>query len=229
MKVALMQPYFFPYIGYFQLINAVDIFVIYDDVNFIKQSWITRNIILLKNEEFRINLVVEGASSSKRINQINRIVGSRKWLKTIEQCYKKAPFFSSVYPIVEEIALNGEKKLSKFLLFSLLKIATHLDIETKFKLSSEIEKDNDLNGQDKVLAICKEVKTTKYINAIGGQNLYDKEAFNKNGIELNFIKSNPITYIQNDNPFIPWLSIIDVLMFNNKHEVKELLNQYELI
>jgi len=229
MKVAIMQPYFFPYIGYFQLINAVDIFVVYDDVNFIKQSWITRNRILLKNEGFRINLMVQGASSSKKINQINRIVDKEKWLKTIEQCYKKAPYFSMVYPLFEEISMNGEMKLSKYLLFSLKTIAKYLDLKTTFKLSSEIEKDTSLKGQDKVIDICKEINATNYINAIGGQVLYNKEDFNKNSIELNFIKTNSIRYKQNDNHFIPWLSIIDVLMFNNKDEVKEQLNQYELI
>ena len=229
MKVAIMQPYFFPYIGYFQLINVVDVFVIYDDVNFIKQSWITRNRILLKNEEYRINLIVEGASSFKRINQIHRIVDSKKWLKTIEQSYKKAPYFSTVFPLIKEISLNDEKKLSNFLLFSLSKIAKYLDIKTKFKLSSEIEKDNNLKGQDKVIAICKQLDTTNYINAIGGEKLYNKVDFNKNDIELNFIKTNPIIYRQNDNQFIPWLSIIDVLMFNNKDEIKDLLNQYELL
>ena len=229
MKVAIMQPYFFPYIGYFQLINVVDVFVIYDDVNFIKQSWITRNRILLKNEEYRINLIVEGASSFKRINQIHRIVDSKKWLKTIEQSYKKAPYFSTVFPLIKEISLNDEKKISKFLLFSLSKIAKYLDIKTKFKLSSEIEKDNNLKGQDKVIAICKQLDTTNYINAIGGEKLYNKVDFNKNDIELNFIKTNPIIYRQNDNQFIPWLSIIDVLMFNSKDEIKDLLNQYELL
>ena len=169
MKVAIMQPYFFPYIGYFQLINAVDGFVIYDDVNFIKQSWITRNNILVNNEAFRINLVVEGASSFKRINQIKRKVESEKWLKTIEQSYKKAPLFSTVYPLIEEIALSNEISISKFLMLSLQNFAKYLEIQTTFKLSSEIEKDDNLKGQDKVIAICKVLHATHYINAIGGQ------------------------------------------------------------
>ena len=112
-----MQPYFFPYIGYFQLINAVDVFVIYDDVNFIKQSWITRNNILVNNKAFKVNLIVEGASSYKKINQIGRIVEKEKWLKTIAQSYRKAPFYKNVYPLIEELAFNNEKCLSKFLMF----------------------------------------------------------------------------------------------------------------
>ncbi|GAA4267999.1 WbqC family protein [Hyunsoonleella aestuarii] len=229
MKVAIMQPYFFPYIGYFQLIHAVDIFVIYDDVNFIKQSWITRNNILVKNEAFRINLIVEGASSYKKINQISRIVENKKWLKTIEQSYRKAPFFSAVYPLVREIALNEEKSISRFLMMTLQRIAQYLDIQTTFKLSSELKKDDNLKAQDKVIAICKALNAIHYINATGGQNLYNKDDFNANQITLNFINTKPITYKQYDNQFIPWLSIIDVLMFNEKDEVKELLKQYELI
>lgn len=229
MKVAVMQPYFFPYIGYFQLIHAVDVFVIYDDVNFMKQSWITRNRILLNNEAFMINLIVEGASSFKKINQINRIVKNRKWLKTIQQSYRKAPFFSTVYPLIDEISKNEETCISKFLMMSLLKIAKYLDINTKFKLSSEIQKDDKLKGQDRVIAICSELNSTNYVNAIGGQDLYLKKEFYENGIELNFIETNSIIYKQYDNQFVPWLSIIDVLMFNDKGRVKNLLNEYNLI
>ncbi|WP_228851073.1 WbqC family protein [Aegicerativicinus sediminis] len=229
MKVALMQPYFFPYLGYFQLIHAVDVFVVYDDVNFKKQSWITRNNILVNGRALRINLVVEGASSFKKIYEINRNVDGIKWLKTIEQSYTKAPYFGYVYPLIENIATNTEKSLSKFLLFSLQLLTDYLDIKTIFKLSSEVEKDINLKGEDKVIAICKSLNATNYINAIGGQNLYNKDAFTKNDIDLNFIKTNPISYNQFGNSFVPGLSIIDVLMFNSKETVIGLLNDYKLI
>lgn len=229
MKVAVMQPYFFPYIGYFQLINAVDVFVVYDDVNFIKQSWITRNSILVNNEATRINLIVEGASSFKKINQINRITKTNKWLKTIKQSYRKAPLFNTVYPLIEEVAMHDEKCISKFLLISLQKIASYLDMQTTFKLSSEIEKNNNLTGQDKVIAICKTLQSVNYVNALGGQKLYSKTDFKAHGIALDFIDTKPLTYKQFINQFIPSLSIIDVLMFNSKDVVKGLLNQYELV
>ena len=192
MKVAIMQPYFFPYIGYFQLINAVDVFVVYDDVNFIKQSWITRNSILVNKQATRINLIVKGASSFKKINEVSRIVENRKWLKTIEQSYKKAPFFEEAYPIIEEIAMNDEKCLSRFILMSLQKISKYLDIKTAFRLSSELEKDDDLKGQDKVIAICNILSAKQYINAIGGQDLYSKSNFDAHGITLKFIDSQSI-------------------------------------
>jgi len=229
MKVAIMQPYFFPYIGYFQLLNAVDIFVVYDDVNFIKQSWITRNNILLNDKAFRINLIVEGASSFKKINEINRRIESRKWLKTIEQGYSSAPFFSEVYPLIEKISMSNEQNLSNFLQFQLEQIAKYLNIKTRVKKSSEIEKNCSLKGQDKVIAICKALKTTNYLNAIGGKELYKKEDFRANKIILNFVRSNTINYKQKNDYFVPNLSIIDVLMFNEVDKVKDFLNNYELI
>lgn len=229
MKVAIMQPYFFPYIGYFQLINAVDTFVFYDDVNFIKQSWITRNRILLNKKEFNFSLQVEGASSFKKINQLNLGGNNKKLLKTIDQAYRSAPFFNTIFPIIQDILLNEEHNLSKFLIYSLKRIATYLEISTGFKVSSEINKDNELKGEDKVVAICKKLGATQYINAVGGQELYDKDRFNNHQIELSFIQSKSIAYKQFDNDFISWLSIIDIMMFNSLENTKQMLNQYDLL
>nr|WP_315149681.1 WbqC family protein [uncultured Flavobacterium sp.] len=229
MKVAIMQPYFFPYIGYFQLINAVDEFVIYDDVNFIKQGWITRNSVLVDKKKYNIILQVESASSFKKIKEITIGKNKKKLLKTIQQEYKKAPYFNIVFPIIQRIISNNENNLSKFLVFSLKEIADYLQIGTVFRISSEIDKEDQLKGQDKVIAICKQLGATNYINAIGGQELYDKVSFNHHQILLNFIKTEPIKYAQFDNDFIPWLSIIDVIMFNSVEETKLLLNKYELV
>ena len=229
MKVAVMQPYFFPYIGYFQLINAVDVFAIYDDVNFIKQGWITRNSILVDKKKYNFILQVEGASSFKKIKEITIGKNNKKLLKTIQQEYKKAPYFRIVYPILQEILLSNENNLSKFLILSLRKIADYLQIDTVFIISSEINKKEELEGQDKVIAICKQLKATNYINAIGGQELYDKISFSRHQIGLSFIKTEPIQYAQFNNDFIPWLSIIDVIMFNSIEETKMLLNKYELV
>lgn len=229
MKVAIMQPYFFPYIGYFQLINAVDVFVVYDDVNFIKQGWITRNSILVDKKKYNFILQVESASSFKKINDITLGKNNTKLLKTIEQEYKKAPYFSIVFPIINEILSSNENNLSKFLIFSLRKIADYIQIDTVFRISSEIDKNDELKGQYKVIAICKQLKATNYINAIGGKELYDKISFNQHQILLSFIKTEPIQYSQFDNDFIPWLSIIDVIMFNSIEETKLLLNKYELV
>ena len=232
MKVAIMQPYFFPYIGYFQLINAVDVFVIYDDVNYIKKGWINRNTILVNGKGFLFNIPLQEMSQNKAINQLY-IEENSNWkkslLKTITLSYKKAPYFTEVFPIIESIIELEEKNLAKFISYSLREICGFLSIKTTIMISSDIEKNNDLKGQDKIIEICKKVQGNTYINAIGGRSLYDKDTFIKQDISLHFIKSNTINYSQFKNEFIPWLSIIDVVMFNSVEEIKNMLNKCELI
>lgn len=232
MKVAIMQPYFFPYIGYFQLISAVDVFVIYDDVNYIKKGWINRNTILVNGKGFLFNIPLQEVSQNKIIDQIN-IDKNSNWkknlLKTITLSYKKAPFFDEVFPIIENIIVQDEKNLAKFITYSLREICNFLSIKTIIMISSDIEKNNVLKGEDKIIEICKKVKADKYINAAGGTALYDKNIFLKHNISLNFIKSKPIIYSQFNKEFISWLSIIDVLMFNSPERIKDFLSQYELI
>lgn len=232
MKVAIMQPYFFPYISYFQLINAVDEFVVYDDVNYIKKGWINRNNILVNNGSFLFKIPLIKSSQNKLINQIS-IDNNENWkldlLKTIEYSYKKAPYFENVFPIIKEILFQEKNDLSKFLVFSLKLVCNYLNIKTKIILSSSIEKNNDLKGQDKIIEICKKLNATTYINAIGGQELYNKNDFSKNNIALNFIHSDSISYDQFKNQFIPYLSIIDVMMFNSLDDIKEMFSKYELL
>jgi hypothetical protein len=228
-KLAIMQPYFFPYIGYWQLINAVDTFVIYDDVNYIKQGYINRNSILSGNDSQRITLEVIGASSNKLINEIQRGNNVKKLLKTLSQTYSKAPEYDRVFPLIEDILNSREKNLAKFLGGSIVKISNHLKINTKIIFSSDIEKNSNLNAQDKILDICERLEVNRYINAIGGQELYNQEAFKAKNIELNFIQTEAIEYKQFNDEFTPYLSIIDIMMLNNIGDIKEMLNKYRLI
>jgi len=229
MKVGIMQPYLFPYIGYFQLMKAVDIFVIYDDVNFIKQGWINRNRILLNNSDFMFNIMLKGSSSFKKINEVEVVCNNKKLITTIEQSYCKAPYFAEACPVISNILSNDETNLAKYLTNSLNAIIDYLGINISINVSSEMSKDTSLKGDDKVIAICKELKATNYINAIGGHELYSKKKFAENGLILNFIKSKPIVYKQFKDPFIPWLSIVDVMMFNSPEVIKEMLNEYDLV
>jgi len=229
MKVGIMQPYFFPYIGYFQLIKAVDKFVLYDDVTFIKQGWINRNKILLNDKEFLINLILDGASSFKLINQTHVGKANKKLLKTIDLAYRKSPFFPDCYPIINDILLSEETVLSIFLENSIRKITSYLGIETEIVVSSNIVKDINKKGEERIIDICKCLKADTYINAIGGQALYNKEKFRNNNIELKFIQTQPIEYKQYQNEFIPWLSIIDIMMFNSKEVINQQLDKYTLI
>ena len=232
MKVGIMQPYFLPYIGYWQLINAVDKYVIYDDVNFIKGGWINRNRILMNNEPKLFNIQMQGASPNKLINQIEILpnnVWKEKLLKTIENCYRKSPYYNEVYPIIEDIIKFDEKNLSKYIENSIMKICEYLDIKTKLITSSTINKNNELKGQDKVIEICKILGASEYYNAIGGQSLYSYGDFENSGIKLSFLQTDKVEYNQFNDDFIANLSIIDVMMFNSVEKIKIMLNEYELI
>lgn len=232
MKVGIMQPYFSPYIGYWQLMNAVDQYVIYDDVNFIKGGWINRNRILINGEPKYFNIQMKGASPNKRINEIevsNEPSVLKKNLRILEAAYKKAPYYSTVYPILQDVLCSGRKGLASYLLYSFEKIADYLGIRTKFVISSELDKNNDLRAQDKVLEICRILHATEYYNAIGGRELYSFEAFRKKEITLKFLSTQKIRYTQFGNEFYENLSIIDVMMFNSQEEIKKMLNNYILI
>jgi hypothetical protein len=229
MNLAVMQPYLFPYVGYWQLINAVDTFVIYDDVNYIKQGWINRNYILLNGQKHRFTLEAIGGSSNRLINEVK--VGKNKddLLKTIEVNYGKAPYFNKVHSIIKDIFNFEDENLARFVGNSLIQISDYFGIDTDLIYSSEIEKKTTLKGQEKIRDICKSLGADKYINAIGGQDLYDKDSFSREGLGLYFINMLPFEYKQFDNKFIPNLSIIDVIMFNSKKDIKQFLNMYELI
>lgn len=228
MKLAIMQPYFFPYLGYWQLIYVVDNFVMYDDVNFIKQGYINRNNILGNSKPQTFTLELKGASSNRLINEIEIGNNSNKILKTIKQNYSKAPYFKGTMPLIEDILTNSEKNLATYVGSSIQKILKYLQIDTNIHYSSQIEKNCILRGQNKVIDICNRLNANHYINAIGGQDLYNRNAFKVHNIELNFIKTNFPYYKQFKNEFVPRLSIIDVMMFNSVEMIIKFLNQYEL-
>lgn len=232
MKLAIMQPYLFPYIGYFQLINAVDKFVIYDDVNFINKGWINRNRVLINGEPQLISVPLKEASQNKLINE-TEIVNDQKWrvklLRTLQYNYKKAPFFHDVFPLIEKIILNKELNISTFIFTSLIDINVYLEIDTFIEHSSAKYNTKHLKAEQKIVSICIREKATTYINPIGGTELYSKQLFKDNNIDLFFLKTEEIIYNQNCSNFTPWLSIIDVMMFNSRSDIKEMLNKYLLV
>lgn len=230
MKLGIMQPYFMPYIGYWQRINAVDKHVIYDDVNFIKGGWINRNRILLNGEPHFFNLPMQGASSNKLINEVkvqnNKII-QEKMLKTLEQAYRKAPFYYSIIDILESIIRSDETNLAKYLVSQIHVLCQYLGIGTEILVSSDIGKNNSLKSQDKIIDICKIMGASEYYNASTGRELYDKKKFAENNMQLYFIEANDVTYKQYDK-FVPSLSIIDVMMFNSVEEIRKMLGQYTI-
>ena len=231
MTVGIMQPYFFPYIGYFQLMNAVDKYVIYDNIQYTKKGWINRNRILQNGKEMLITIPLEKGSASLDIKDryVSANFDKKKLLNQIREGYRKAPFFEEVMPLIEEIINFEEDNLAVYIFNSIDKIRIYLGISTELIISSAIDTDFNLKGQDKVIAICKELGAINYYNAIGGQSLYSKTDFDKNNLNLSFLLSNPIEYKQLSNEFIPWLSILDVMMFNSVDEIKEMLNDYKLV
>ncbi|MDR1707143.1 MAG: WbqC family protein [Prevotella sp.] len=231
MKLGIMQPYFLPYIGYFQLLNAVDKYVIYDNIQFTKKGWINRNRILQNGKDALITIPVE--KDSDYLNICQRSVSSgfdkKKLLNQIKESYRKAPYFDEVMPLTEEIVNYDDNNLFDYIYHSIVKICGYLRIDTEFIVSSTIDIDHSLKGQAKVIAICKALGATEYYNAIGGQELYSITDFEKENIKLNFVSSNPVEYKQFTNEFVPWLSILDVMMFNSTEEIKKMLNEYKLI
>ena len=233
MRLGLMQPYFMPYIGYWQRIKAVDKHVIYDDVNYIKNGWMNHNRILLNGKEYLFNIPLLGASPNKLINEVevnNNPKLQGKMLRTLEQAYKKCEYFNDSMQCLERIITSTETNLASYLEFQIRELCKYMGITTEIVMSSCIEKNNSLKGQDKVIAICKSQKVDEYYNAHSGAHLYSKEEFAEEGIRLVFIRDKAsITYRQKSEEFIPALSIIDVIMNCSKEEIGHLLDDYELL
>jgi len=232
MKTAIMQPYFFPYMGYFQLINSVDSFVFYDDVNWINKGWINRNNLLINNSPHLINIPCIKASQNKLIKDVDvnwDLKFEQKLLKTIQMSYSKAPFFREIFEIVQTIFLTKEKKISNLNINSIKVVLEYLGIKKDYKTSSvDFSNSRGQSKADRLISICKENNSSTYINASGGKKLYNKEYFKERGIQLFFLESDQIYYKQNTKQFVPWLSIIDVLMFNHKEAVSNFMNKYTL-
>ncbi len=227
MKIAIMQPYFVPYIGYFQLLAAVDRFVLYDNIQYTKKGWINRNRILLSGNDTPIRLPLKKASDYLDVKDRHLAqTWPKERIKTLNKvkcCYEKAPCFQDTFPIIEKIMLAKHNNLFDFLHNSIVILAKYMNIDTDIVISSKLNIDSSLKAEQKVIEICKIMKATDYINPIGGSELYSKTNFANNQINLHFLKSNDIDYSQFGNDFVPWLSIIDILMFNSCNKVQRYL------
>ncbi len=233
MKVAIMQPYIFPYLGYFQLINAVDKFVIYDNIKFTKKGWINRNRILVNGKDEYISFPLK--KDSDYLNVSGRQLADSfteektRMLRKINAAYKNAPEYANVFPLLNDCINYEEKNLFLYIYHALRQICSYLQIGTEFIVSSSIPINHDLRSEEKVLAICKATAADTYINPPGGMGLYSTENFKHNGIILQFIQPHPGDYVQFGKNFVPWLSIIDVMMFNSREQVQTLLNNYTIV
>lgn len=232
MNVAIMQPYFFPYIGYFQLIHAVDTFVVYDDVHFIKKGWIHRNRILLDGNPHPFVLSVQKMSQNRLICEHERAHPdevAEQQLKLLRHAYQKASQFEQVFPLLERVIRNPELNVGKYVASGIEEVARYLGISTKMVLSSELCAGIGLKGQARILHMCQRLGASHYVNAINGMDLYDADVFERAGLDLSFIETQPITYHQGPFPFQANLSIIDVMMNCSKQEIQLILERYALV
>ncbi len=230
--VAIMQPYLFPYIGYFQLMALVDVFVVFDDVQYIRRGWINRNRILVNGKAQWFTIPVKKMPRDALINQGQFLIDDRvrnKILRTLETHYKKAPFFKVTFHLVEETLNYQNTAIVPFLLHHFELIKNYLNIKTPLKLSSHLDYNRGANAQEKIIQISKILQAKMYVNPIGGKDLYSSQTFQAEGIQLLFLNPQVEPYFQGKEPFVPNLSIIDVMMWNDVKEIQRLLTQYELI
>ena len=254
MILAGMQPYFMPYLGYWQLINAVNKIILYGYLNFIKGGWINRNRIIQKNGEINyITVPLRKQSPSLLISEVqidNSVNWSERMLKTIMINYKNAPYFDQIYPLIEGVLSKRYDTIMSINVESICNIAAFLEIDTIIDFENErfremedrlakiesdysvmpyLEKTRPEKMVARMIEQCRMENSQHLINAIGGIDLYDKQEFEQYGIALQFIKMNDIQYPQFTHEFIPNLSIIDVMMHIGKEGTKKLLDEYTLI
>lgn len=228
LKIAIMQPYFLPYIGYFQLINAADLFIIYDNIEYTKKGWINRNRFLVDGRDILFTVPLRKGSdfSDIRDREVSADFNKTRLLDRIRIAYARAPYFSIAYNEIREIVFCDEVNLFKYVLNSVRRVCAWLSIPTRIVASSEVLAEHkSLKSQEKVIALCKAVQGGEYINPVGGRDLYDSSEFARHGLRLSFLRSESVFYRQFDHRFVPNLSIIDVMMFNSPHQVRPLLQQ----
>lgn len=231
MTIAIMQPYFLPYLGYYQLIDLADQFVIYDNIQYTKKGWINRNRILVNGREQLVSIPLKKGSDFLNIDQryIAPDFNRKKLLNLVAEGYKKAPQFLQVFPLIREIVEYKNENLFDFLFHSIQRIAAFMHIRTPIIRSSEIPADHSLHSQERILAICNRLKSQTYVNPVGGLNLYNKSEFARSGVTLRFHNMLALSYPQLNGSFVSHLSIIDVLMFNSPETYPHLLSHYELL
>jgi len=226
-----MQPYFLPYIGYWQLFCAVDRFVVYDNIQYTKKGWINRNRFLRNGTDawFTVPLKAGSAHLSIAERTIADDFEPGTLLRPLAAAYRKAPHFGDVFPMIESVVAAPSRNLFEYLLHGLLTVAAHLEIRTPVVVSSAVDIDHGLRAEHKVIALCRALGADRYYNPIGGHALYSAAEFADAGIELRFVQTRPIAYAQFGGPFVPALSIVDVMMFNSPEAVGRMLGDYDLV
>lgn len=236
LKLGIMQPYFFPYLGYFQLMNSVDRWIVFDDIQFIDKGWINRNRILhpepVKEWQF-ITLPLENRGQFDKICDIT-IASNEDWRAQILgklTCYRRAPYYKQTIDFLRDCFDTNETNLAKIVTSILIKTARHIQIDTPIDIQSKMNL--TLGKVDHpghwALKISQVYGAKEYVNPYGGVEIFSTSEFTDAGIRLSFLKAGLIPYPQHGVKFIAGLSIIDVLMFNSLSQINILLDQCEVI
>ena len=227
-KVAIMQPYLFPYLGYYQLAAAVDQFVFLDDVNYIKSGFVNRNLIDLNGRPHRFVLPVEHVSQNRSIKDHSFTEESKRVLATIGQAYRHHPQFSHVFPIVERTLSLVERGVAEVCAQSIRSVFDYLDLAFTSTFASSMPDPRGARGAQRIAKLATTLDATHYYNASGGRALYDRDDFHASGIALKFLTMRPVVYTQPHSHFLPSLSMLDVLMCCAPEQARGLLEQYDL-
>lgn len=219
-----MQPYFLPYIGYFQLIDSVDKFILYDDIQYTKRGWINRNKFNTPNGEWKFSIAVESHSEKAKISEI-RIAKEYEPAKIIARAKndfgKSDSFQKEAMTLVSKVLQNEERNLFNYISNSVIEISNFLEIpKDRFIVSSELGDFSMQKGSDKVISICNVLGAKKYINPVSGAHLYSKEIFNSHGISLNFLSPKLVHTGHNAYP----VSIAQELLTRKKSEIVDHLS-----
>lgn len=236
MKLAIMQPYFLPYLGYFSLIKHTDEFILFDTVQFIRHGWIERNRILKPSNGWQYIMVPLKKHSRETIIKDIEINNDQQWkekiLAQLQHYKKQAPYFSNVIDILNEIFSKEYATIVDLNLASLKTVCYYLGINTPIQVFSLMNIDIEpANAPDEwALNICKALgNVDEYWNPPGGQSFFNKKKYENADINLKFHSAILTDYDQKRNVFEPGLSIIDVMMFNSVDEINKMLDNYELI
>lgn len=234
-KVAIMQPYFFPYLAYFSLIKHTDQFILFDPVQFIRHGWIERNRILKQNGGWlyiKVPLLKHSRDTIiKDIKINNEIKWQDKILAQLVIYKKKAPYYNEVITLLKELFSKEYESITNLNKKSIELVCDYLSIEHDIQVFSKMDLDIETpNASDEwALNICKSMGNIKeYWNPSGGEEFFSREKYKANDIKLNFLHLNEFEYKQFDDHFEPGLSIIDTMMFNSVETINQYLNNYKI-
>lgn len=229
-KIAIYQPYFFPYLGYWQLLDAADVFIVGDSFQYIMRGFINRNTILLNHAPHRFTMSVRGGSPQKRISEVEVIDDFRKLRKTLRHAYGNAKHYSEAMDLIEHILCFPDRRLARFLGHQIATVAEYMGLGTEIVYMSELSDLGETSSREQRLCgWVKQVRGNCIVNPTGSKSLYSPSDFTRRGVTLAVLEPHQVSYPQNTRNFIPNLSLIDALMHCSKAQLASLVRSYDII